>query len=33
VMQPEWTGAWTVEVVDGKGEVIEVDNFAYNPAE
>ena len=32
-MQPEWTGAWTVEVVNGKGEVIEVDNFAYNPAE
>jgi len=33
VMQPEWTGAWIVEVVNGKGEVIEVDNFAYNPAE
>jgi hypothetical protein len=32
VMQPEWTGAWTVEVVNGKGEVIEDDNFAYNPA-
>ena len=30
VMQPEWTGAWTVEVVDGRGEVIEVDGFAYN---
>jgi len=30
VMQPEWTGAWTVEVVNGRGEVIEVDNFAYN---
>ena len=29
-MQPEWTGAWTVEVVNGRGEVIEVDNFAYN---
>lgn len=31
VMQPEWTGAWTVEVVNGRGEVIEVDSFAYNP--
>ena len=30
VMQPEWTGAWTVEVVDGRGEVIEVHGFAYN---
>jgi hypothetical protein len=29
-MQPQWTGAWTVEVVNGRGEVIEVDNFAYN---
>jgi len=29
-MQPEWTGAWTVEVVNGRGEVIEVDGFAYN---
>jgi Protein of unknown function (DUF2914) len=32
VMQPEWTGAWTVEVVNGAGKVIETDNFAYNPA-
>lgn len=32
VMQPEWTGAWTVDVVNGAGEVIETDNFAYNPA-
>jgi hypothetical protein len=31
VMQPEWTGAWTVEVLDGRGEVIEVDSFAYSP--
>jgi Protein of unknown function (DUF2914) len=31
MMQPEWTGAWTVEVVNGRGEVIEVDSFAYNP--
>lgn len=29
-MQPEWTGAWTVEVVNGRGEVIEVDSFGYN---
>jgi Protein of unknown function (DUF2914) len=32
VMQPEWTGAWTVDVVNAAGEVIETDNFAYNPA-
>lgn len=30
-MQPEWTGAWTVEVVNGRGEVIQVDSFAYDP--
>ena len=30
-MQPEWTGAWTVEVVGPKGEVIRIDSFAYNP--
>jgi len=29
-MQPEWTGAWTVEVVNARGTVIELDSFAYN---
>jgi len=29
-MQPEWTGAWTVEVVNARGETIELDSFAYN---
>jgi len=29
-MQPEWTGAWTVEVVNARGEMIELDSFAYN---
>jgi len=31
VMQPEWTGDWTVEVVNERGEVIKLHNFAYNP--
>ena len=31
VMQPDWTGNWTVEVVNERGEVIEMDNFAYSP--
>ncbi len=31
VMQPDWTGDWTVEVVNGRGKVIKIDNFAYNP--
>ena len=30
-MQPERTGNWMVEVVDPRGEVIRIDNFAYNP--
>jgi len=31
VMQPDQTGNWKVEVVNGRGEVIGIDNFAYNP--
>jgi hypothetical protein len=31
VMQPDWTGNWTVEVVTERGDVIEADNFAYSP--
>jgi len=31
VMQPEWTGNWTVEVVNERGEVISRQSFAYNP--
>lgn len=31
VMQPEWTGNWTVEVVDKAGKVLSRSNFAYNP--
>ena len=30
-MRPDWTGNWTVEVVNGRGEVIGMANFAYNP--
>ena len=30
-MQPDWTGNWTVEVVNERGEVIEMDNFSYSP--
>ena len=30
-MQPQWTGNWTVEVLNGKGQVIGQKNFAYNP--
>ena len=30
-MQPDWTGNWTVEVVNARGAVIETANFAYNP--
>jgi Protein of unknown function (DUF2914) len=30
-MQPEWTGDWTVEVINVRGEVIGRSNFAYNP--
>ena len=30
-MQPEWTGAWTVEVVDERGKVLDRSDFAYNP--
>jgi len=32
-MRPEWTGDWTVEIVNARGEVIETDNFAFNPPE
>jgi hypothetical protein len=31
-MQPQWTGNWLVEVVNGKGHVIEQQNFAFNPS-
>ena len=31
VMQPDWTGDWTVEVVDKDGKVLNRSNFAYNP--
>jgi len=31
VMQPEWIGNWTVEVVNEGGEVIKRESFAYNP--
>lgn len=30
-MKPDWTGNWTVEVVNAKGEVVGMKNFAYNP--
>ena len=30
-MHPERTGNWIVEVVDPRGAVIKIDNFAYNP--
>ena len=30
-MQPEWTGNWTVEVVNEKGELLDTANFAYSP--
>jgi len=30
-MQPQWTGNWTVEVLNGKGQVIDQRNFAYSP--
>ncbi len=31
VMQPDWTGNWTVEVVDKAGKILKRSNFAYNP--
>lgn len=31
VMQPDWTGNWTVEVVDQNGKILNRSNFAYNP--
>ncbi len=31
-IQPDWTGNWTVEVVDERGQVIEMDNFSYSPS-
>lgn len=30
-MQPEWTGSWIVEVLDGQGKVIERYSFSYSP--
>jgi hypothetical protein len=30
-MQPQWTGNWTVEVLNSKGQVIDSRNFAFNP--
>ena len=30
-MQPDWTGDWTVEVIDKDGKVLNRSNFAYNP--
>lgn len=30
-MQPQWTGNWTVEVLNGKGQVVDRQNFAFNP--
>lgn len=30
-MKPDWTGNWTVEVVNANGEVIGMKNFAFNP--
>lgn len=31
-MMPEWTGNWTVEVLNADGEVISTDRFDYVPA-
>lgn len=28
-MQPEWTGVWVVEVVNGRGDVISTSTFSY----
>ncbi len=28
-MKPEWTGSWEVEVVDGSGQVIDTQSFAF----
>ena len=30
-MQEEWTGDWTVEVVNGQGQVIDQENFSFSP--
>ena len=30
-MQPDWTGDWTVEVVNQRGEVIDMHSFSYSP--
>lgn len=30
-MQEQWTGNWTVEILDGKGRTIEQRNFAFSP--
>lgn len=32
-MLPEWVGAWTVQVVNGAGEVVAEKNFTYGMAE
>ena len=29
-MQEEWTGDWTVEVVNGQGQVIDQENFSFS---
>ena len=29
-MQPQWTGNWTVEVLNSKGQVIDSRNFAFS---
>ena len=28
-LRPEWTGAWTVQTLDGSGKVIAENSFAY----
>ena len=30
-MQPQWTGNWLVEVIDGAGARLDERNFAFNP--
>ena len=30
-MQPQWTGNWQVEVIDGSGARLDERNFAFNP--
>lgn len=33
VIRPDWTGAWTVEVVDSAGKVLALQPFVYAPAD